>query len=92
LLETQIVRRLALYFDQTWQVNGIVIGAILVALLVANTIVERQAKPWPRHCYLAGLLVTYIFFTSTTGPPNICGLGSGRIHGPRFFRGAVVCE
>ena len=67
LLETQIVSCLALYFGPTWQVNGIVIGAILVALLVANTIVERQAKPWPRHWYLAGLeaglLVTILFLS-----------------------------
>jgi hypothetical protein len=65
LLETQIVSRLSLYFGPTCQVNGIVIGAILVVLLVANTIVERQAKPWPRHCYLAGLLaglLVTIFF------------------------------
>ena len=98
LLETQVVSRLALYFGTTWQVNGIVIGAILVALLVANAIVERQTKPWPRHWYLggllAGLLVTYIFpFHRLPGSPTIRGLGgSGRILGSCFLCGAFVCE
>ena len=42
LLETQVVSRLALYFGTTWQVNGIVIAAILSALLLANFVIERQ--------------------------------------------------
>ena len=57
LLEAQVISRLALYFGTTWQVNGIVIAAILAALLVANAVIERQAKPWPAHWYLAGLLI-----------------------------------
>jgi hypothetical protein len=78
LLETQILSCLALYFGPTWQVTGIVIGAILVALLVANTNVERQAKPWPRHWYLAGLKAGtaghYIFpFHRLPGSPTFVG-------------------
>jgi spermidine synthase len=57
LLETQVVSRLALYFGTTWQVNGIVIGAILSALLLANFVIERQPRTWPRSWTLAGILV-----------------------------------
>jgi spermidine synthase len=44
LLETQVVSRLALYFGTTWQVNGIVIAAILSALLLANVVIERHGN------------------------------------------------
>src|ERR1700676_211398 len=57
LLETQVVSRLALYFGTTWQVNGIVIAAILSALLLANFVIERQRRTWPRSWTLAGILV-----------------------------------
>jgi SAM-dependent methyltransferase len=56
LLETQVVSRLALYFGTTWQVNGIVIAAILSALLLANFVIEKQANPWPRSWTLIGIL------------------------------------
>jgi spermidine synthase len=98
LLETQIVSRLALYFGTTWQVNGIVIGAILVALLVANTIVERQTKPWPRHWYLAGLLaglmVTYIFpFHRLPGSPTLVGwIAAAVFTVPVFFAGLLFAS
>jgi hypothetical protein len=62
LLETQVVSRLALYFGTTWQVNGIVIAAILSALLLANFVIERQKqnrqqRAWPRSWTLIGILV-----------------------------------
>jgi spermidine synthase len=59
LLETQVVSRLALYFGTTWQVNGIVIAAILSALLLANFVIERQKQgpAWPRSWTLIGILV-----------------------------------
>jgi len=41
LLETQMISRLALYFGSTWQVNCIVLSAILAVLLVANLFVQR---------------------------------------------------
>jgi spermidine synthase len=56
LLETQVVSRLALYFGTTWQVNGIVIAAILSALLLANFVIEKIRRPWPRAWTLAGIL------------------------------------
>jgi hypothetical protein len=61
LLETQVVSRLALYFGTTWQVNGIVIGAILSALLLANFVIEKRQKPWPRTWMLAGILLGVVF-------------------------------
>jgi SAM-dependent methyltransferase len=69
LLETQVVSRLALYFGTTWQVNGIVIAAILSALLLANFVIDkrgqrssrqgssRQRPSWPRSWTLAGILL-----------------------------------
>src|SRR5258708_24415370 len=62
LLETQVVSRLALYFGTTWQVNGIVIAAILSALLLANFVIERrknerQQRAWPRSWTLIGILL-----------------------------------
>jgi SAM-dependent methyltransferase len=56
LLETQVVSRLALYFGTTWQVNGIVIAAILSALLLANFVIEKTPRPWPRAWTLTGIL------------------------------------
>jgi Spermine/spermidine synthase domain len=57
LLETQVVSRLALYFGTTWQVNGIVIAAILSSLLLANFVIEKQQRAWPRAWTLAGILI-----------------------------------
>jgi spermidine synthase len=56
LLETQVISRLALFFGTVWQVNGIVISALLVALLLANVVVERRSKSLPRFWALAALL------------------------------------
>ena len=64
LLETQVISRLALFFGTTWQVNGIVISAMLGALLLANYVVENVARSIPRIpvliALLAGLLVAYV--------------------------------
>src|SRR5262249_24063393 len=56
LLETQVISRLALFFGTTWQVNGIVISALLVALLLANMLVERSPRTLPRSWVLAALI------------------------------------
>lgn len=57
LLETQVISRLALYFGTTWQVNGVVLTALLTTLLVANAVIERQRKPWPAGWIVAALLL-----------------------------------
>jgi spermidine synthase len=78
LLETQVISRLALFFGTTWQVNGIVISAMLVALLLANAVVERSREPlapaWNLGALLAGLLLAYWFpFERIAGPPGVAG-------------------
>ena len=56
LLETQVISRLALYFGTTWQVNGIVISAMLTTLLLANMVVQ-YASSFLRRSWLLPLLV-----------------------------------
>ncbi len=62
LLEVQVISRMALFFGTTWQVNSLVITAVLVMILLANLVAAR----WPgtrRLAYpalLASLLVTYV--------------------------------
>jgi hypothetical protein len=41
LLETQMISRLALYFGSTWQVNCVVLTAILGVLLLSNMLVQK---------------------------------------------------
>lgn len=95
LLETQVISRLALYFGTTWQVNGIVIAAILTALLLANFVIEKQAKPWPGGWYLAGLLasicVAYaIPFARIPGSAATVGVFAACVFAiPVFFAGLL---
>jgi SAM-dependent methyltransferase len=79
LLETQVISRLALFFGTVWQVNGIVISALLVALLLANAVVERAKNPMPRlwmlAALLAGLAIAYWFpYERIGGSPSIAGM------------------
>jgi spermidine synthase len=79
LLETQVISRLALFFGTVWQVNGIVISALLVALLLANAVVERAKRPMPRlwtlAALLAGLAIAYWFpYERIGGSPGIAGM------------------
>jgi hypothetical protein len=79
LLETQVISRLALFFGTTWQVNGIVISAMLVALLLANAIVERSHKPlspaWNLAALLAALALAFWFpFERIGGSPAVVGM------------------
>src|ERR1700687_2273363 len=98
LLETQVVSRLALYFGTTWQVNGIVIAAILAALLLANYVIEKQRQPWPRSCTLAGILlgiaVAYLVpFSQIPGPAAWVGSIAATIFAiPIFFAGLLFAS
>jgi SAM-dependent methyltransferase len=78
LLETQVISRLALFFGTIWQVNGIVIFALLVALLLANAVVERGKSPprfWTLAALLAGLAIAYWFpFERIGGSPSVAGM------------------
>ena len=59
LLETRSVTEIALLFGSTWAVNAIAFCAILVAVLVANLLVQRWPRPPVRWLYggIALLLV-----------------------------------
>jgi hypothetical protein len=61
LLETQVISRLALYFGTTWQVNGIVISTILIAVLAANIVIDRSKILLSPRLMLTGLLAGLIF-------------------------------
>jgi hypothetical protein len=95
LLETQVISRLALYFGTTWQVNGIVITGILGALLLANTVVEKQARPWPVCSSAAGLLggILLAFFVPFGRIPGstafVGGLAAVLLTVPVFFAGLL---
>ncbi|HEY6185450.1 MAG TPA: hypothetical protein VIW67_24640 [Terriglobales bacterium] len=64
LLETQVISRLALYFGTTWQVNGIVISAMLITLLLANVVVQYCSpflkRSWLLPVLLASLVGVYL--------------------------------
>ena len=98
LLETQVVSRLALYFGTTWQVNGIVIAAILSALLLANFVIEKQQRPWPRAWTLAGILVGiacayFVPFNRIPGSAALVGSVAALIFAiPVFFAGLLFAS
>lgn len=95
LLETQVVSRLALYFGTTWQVNGIVISALLIALLAANVVMERSSKPHSPFLSTAGLLIGLLmaywlpFSRIPAQPAVIGGMASAVFAIPVFFAGLL---
>jgi hypothetical protein len=95
LLETQVISRLALFFGTTWQVNGIVISALLIALLFANAVVSRTAGQLPRLLVLTGLLLGLalaygIPFQRFSGSPAMVGTFAIIIFAiPVFFAGIL---
>ncbi len=98
LLETQVVSRLALYFGTTWQVNGIVIAAILSALLLANFAIEKQQRAWPRTWTLTGILLgiacAYLIpFGRIPGSAALVGAFAAVIFAvPVFFAGLLFAS
>jgi spermidine synthase len=98
LLETQVVSRLALYFGTTWQVNGIVIAAILAALLLANYVIEKQRAPLPRSWTLTGILLGIAFaylvpFSHIPGPAAWVGTIAAMVFAiPVFFAGLLFAS
>jgi spermidine synthase/fumarate reductase subunit C len=95
LLETQVISRLALYFGTTWQVNGIVIGAILATLLIANAVVAKQKlrlhRGWILAGILGGLLLAYLLpFSRLPGSATfVGGLAAAIFAIPVFFAGIL---
>jgi hypothetical protein len=58
-----MISRLALYFGSTWQVNCIVLSAILAILLVANLFVQRFPAfrlGWLYTILIIALIAIYI--------------------------------
>jgi MFS family permease len=100
LLETQVVSRLALYFGTTWQVNGIVIAAILSALLLANFVTEKrgQRSAWPRAFTLTGILAgiacAYLVpFSRIPGSAALVGTFAAVVFAiPVFFAGLLFAS
>jgi hypothetical protein len=98
LLETQVVSRLALYFGTTWQVNGIVIAAILSALLLANFVIERQQRAWPRVWTLIGILAGiacayFVPFNRVPGSAALVGSFAALVFAiPVFFAGLLFAS
>jgi len=100
LLETQVVSRLALYFGTTWQVNGIVIAAILTALLLANFVIERQRqqRAWPRSWTLIGILAGiacayFVPFNRIPGSAALVGSFATLVFAiPVFFAGLLFAS
>lgn len=98
LLETQVVSRLALYFGTTWQVNGIVIAAILSALLLANFVIEKQQHPWPRAWTMLGILVGiacayFVPFNRIPGSAAMVGSFAAAVFAiPIFFAGLLFAS
>jgi len=95
LLETQIISRLALYFGTTWQINGIVIGAILTTLLFANTVVEKLHQPFSTWLTVAGLIAGIVIayaipFSRIPGTAVFVGwLAAAIFVVPVFFAGIL---
>lgn len=95
LLETQVISRLALFFGTTWQVNGIVISALLAALLLANMLVARRSQAIPRSWTLAALLAGlalawWMPLNRIPGSPSFAGLVATAVFAiPVFFAGIL---
>src|SRR5215510_39184 len=98
LLETQVISRLALFFGTTWQVNGIVISALLVALLLANMLVERSRDPlsrsWVLAALIAGLALAYwLPLNRIPGSPAVAGAVATAVFAvPVFFAGILFAS
>ena len=98
LLETQVISRLALFFGTTWQVNGIVISALLVALLLANMVVDSTRKPLPRFWVLAALLAGLVLaywapLNRIPGSAAVVGaVATGIFAVPVFFAGILFAS
>jgi spermidine synthase len=97
LLETQLISRLALYYGSTWQVNCVVLSAILAVLLLANLFVQQFSalRLGPLYALLIAALIAIYFIPWESLP------FSSRVAGtllaaayciPLFFAGVIFAE
>ncbi len=95
LLEAQVISRLALYYGTTWQVNGIVISAMLAAILLSNLVVEYTHFSMPRGLLLAAIVtgLTGAYFIPLhwlPGSPGMAGALLAAVFSvPVFFAGLL---
>jgi SAM-dependent methyltransferase len=95
LLETQVISRLALYFGTVWQVAGIVIAALLTALLLANFVVEwawlRLSSRWIWGGLILSLIIVYLLpMNRLPGSASAAGTLAAAIFSvPVFFAGLL---
>jgi MFS family permease len=98
LLETQTVSRLALFFGTTWQVNGVAIGSVLTALVLANLVIEKYGPLFDRQWILVGLLLSLIsvyFVPFQRIPGSVAAAGSAAailFAIPVFFAGSLFAR
>lgn len=97
LLETQLISRLALYYGSTWQVNCVVLSAILAVLVLANLFVQRFSalRLGPLYAVLvAGLIAIYVIpWESLPFSSRAAGtLLAGAYCIPLFFAGVIFAE
>jgi spermidine synthase len=97
LLETQLISRLALYYGSTWQVNCVVLSAILAVLVLANLFVQRFSalRLGPLYAVLvAGLIAIYVIpWESLPLSSRAAGtLLAGAYCIPLFFAGVIFAE
>jgi hypothetical protein len=95
LIEVRSITQLALFFGSTWLINSIVITAILLMILAANTIVVRAKNiPLiiPYTCLWFMLLFIYLFptggFLNIGLVPRMI-LSSLMLTSPLFFAGII---
>ncbi|HXY26477.1 MAG TPA: methyltransferase domain-containing protein [Candidatus Acidoferrum sp.] len=97
LLETQLISRLALYYGSTWQVNCVVLSAILAVLVLANLFVQRvRSLPLgPLYALLVvALLAIYLvpWDTLSVSARTAGTLLAGAYCVPLFFAGLIFAE
>lgn len=95
LMESSALVRLALVFGNTWIVNAVVFGSVLLTIFVANRLVQLDVAPrlaiaWPTLCLF--ILVNYFVDLRSLFEVGLVMrvLGAGALIGvPVFF--AAVC-
>ena len=97
LLETQLISRLALYYGSTWQVNCVVLSAILAVLVLANLFVQRvRSLPLgPLYALLVvALLAIYLvpWDTLSLSAHTAGTLLAAAYCVPLFFAGLIFAE